>query len=227
MISDELSQKLSYEFKQPDLLRLALTHRSKGGEHNERLEFLGDSVVNFVIAELLFLQFPKADEGELSRWRATLVNRDALAELGKEFNLGQYLILGSGEIRSGGTERQSILSCAMEAIIGAMYLDGGFDAVRSRIAAWYAPLLQSLSSASSHKDPKTLLQEYLQSRRFGLPIYTVEVTEGEAHQQVFTVSCQVVELNEKTLGKGTSRRRAEQEAAAMMLGALKKHMISR
>jgi ribonuclease III len=221
-MSNELSQKLKYEFKQPKLLKIALTHRSRGGDHNERLEFLGDAVVNFVIAEILYQQFPKATEGELSRWRATLVNRDTLADLAKEFDLGRYLYLGSGELRSGGSERQSILSCAMEAIIGAVYLDGGFEAVRAKIYAWYEPLLQSLSSASSHKDSKTLLQEYLQSRRLPLPIYTVETIEGEAHQQVFTVSCQVDGIEEKTSGKGTSRRRAEQNAALAMLGMLKK-----
>lgn len=221
-MSNELSKKLNYEFQQPKLLKVALTHRSKGGEHNERLEFLGDAVVNFVIAEILYQQFTKATEGELSRWRATLVNRDALAELAKQFELGQYLFLGPGELRSGGHERQSILSCAMEAVIGAVYLDGGFDAARARIIEWYGPFLESLSSAASHKDPKTLLQEYLQSRRFSLPIYSVEAIEGEAHQQLFTISCQVKELKEKTLGKGTSRRRAEQDAAQAMLEVLKK-----
>lgn len=221
-MSDELSQRLNYIFHQPKLLKIALTHRSKGGEHNERLEFLGDAVVNFVIAEVLYQQFPKATEGELSRWRATLVNRDTLAELAKEFELGRYLFLGPGELRSGGSERQSILSCAMEAIIGAVYLDGGFNAARACIVEWYEPLLQSLSSAASHKDPKTLLQEYLQSRRLPLPVYTVETIEGEAHQQTFTVSCQVDGIEEKMLGKGTSRRRAEQDAAHAMLGVVKK-----
>jgi ribonuclease III len=221
-MSDELLQKLNYQFQDPKLLKVALTHRSKGGEHNERLEFLGDSVVNFVIAEILYHLFPKGTEGELSRWRASLVNRDTLAELAKEFELGQYLFLGPGELRSGGSERQSILSCTMEAVIGAVYLDGGFEAARSKIMEWYDPWLQSLSSAASHKDPKTLLQEYLQSCRMPLPIYKVEGTSGEAHQQMFTVSCQVDGYSESTLGKGTSRRRAEQDAAQAMLVVLKK-----
>jgi ribonuclease-3 len=220
-MNDDLSQKLNYEFQQPKLLKIALTHRSKGGEHNERLEFLGDAVVNFVIAEILYHQFPKATEGELSRWRASLVNRDALADLAKEFELGRYLLLGPGELRSGGHKRQSILSCAMEAIIGAVYLDGGFDAARDKIAEWYEPLLQSLSTAASHKDPKTLLQEYLQSRRLPLPFYKVETITGEAHQQQFMVSCQVEGIQEKTWGKGTSRRRAEQDAALAMLEVVK------
>jgi ribonuclease-3 len=221
-MSTELSSILDYEFQQPALLKVALTHRSKGGEHNERLEFLGDSVVNFVIAEVLFQYFPKAAEGELSRWRATLVNRDALAELAKEFELGRFLFLGPGELRSGGSERQSILSCAMEAVIGAVYLDGGFEVARKKIIEWYEPMLQSLSSASSHKDPKTLLQEYLQSQRLPLPEYKVEAIEGEAHQQLFTVSCKVEGIEDKSLGKGTSRRRAEQDAAQAMLNVLKK-----
>lgn len=220
-MKDELSQKLGYDFKQPELFTMALTHRSKGIENNERLEFLGDGVVNFVIAEMLYHQFPEASEGELSRWRATLVNRDALAELAKEFELGQFLLLGPGELRSGGKERQSILSCSMEALIGAIYLDGGFEVAKAKIMEWYEHLIQSLSSAASHKDPKTLLQEYLQSRRLSLPIYTVVAIEGEAHQQTFTVSCQVEHIEQKTLGKGTSRRRAEQDAALAMLGVLK------
>ncbi|MBV9576422.1 MAG: ribonuclease III [Gammaproteobacteria bacterium] len=221
-MTDELLEKLNYVFAEPKLLKMALTHRSKGGEHNERLEFLGDAVVNFVIAEVLFQQFPTATEGELSRWRASLVNRDALAELAKEYELGRFLLLGPGEQRSGGNERQSILSCAMEAVIGAVYLDGGFEAAREKIIEWYTPLLQSLSSAASHKDPKTLLQEYLQSCRLALPVYKVENIQGEAHQQLFTVSCQVEGVQNKMLGKGTSRRRAEQDAAQAMLGVLRK-----
>jgi ribonuclease III len=221
-MTNDLSQRLHYDFQQPHFLKVALTHRSKGGEHNERLEFLGDAVVNFVIAEVLYQQYPKATEGELSRWRASLVNRDALAELAKSFDLGPFLLLGPGELRSGGSERQSILSCAMEAIIGAVYLDGGFEAARTKIVEWYEPLLQSLSSAASHKDPKTLLQEYLQSCRLPLPVYAVHAIEGEAHQQLFTVSCQVEGIAEKSFGKGTSRRRAEQDAAQAMLIVLKK-----
>lgn len=220
-MTSELLDKLNYTFQDEKYLKVALTHRSKGGEHNERLEFLGDSVVNFIVAEMLFQHFPRATEGELSRWRASLVNRDALAELAKQFDLGRYLFLGPGEMRSGGSERQSILSCTMEAVIGAIYLDGGFAAIREKIMEWYEPLIQSLSSAASHKDPKTLLQEYLQSIRLPLPLYKVEIVTGEAHQQSFTVSCQVEGLTEKSQGSGTSRRRAEQEAASAMLSLLK------
>ena len=224
-MSAELSKIIDYQFKNPDLLQVALTHRSKGGDHNERLEFLGDGVVNFVIAEILYHQFPKASEGDLSRWRASLVNRDTLADLAKKFELGQFMLLGPGELRSGGSERHSILSCAMEALIGAVYLDGGYAVVHERISAWYEELLMSLSSAASHKDPKTILQESLQGRHLALPVYAVESIEGEAHQQVFVVSCQIEGLSGetlKTVGRGTSRRRAEQESAQAMLEAIKK-----
>lgn len=221
-MSDELLKKIGYQFKQPATLQVALTHRSKGGDHNERLEFLGDAVVNFVIADILYHRFPKATEGDLSRWRASLVNRDTLAELAKKYDLGHYLLLGPGELRSGGSERLSILSCAMEALIGAVYIDGGYDTVSKCIGGCYDELINALSSASSHKDPKTLLQEHLQSLRLPLPLYTVESIEGEAHQQVFIVSCQVDGITGKSMGKGTSRRRAEQDAAQAMLEVLNK-----
>ena len=220
-MSAELLAKIDYQFRQPELLEVALTHRSKGGEHNERLEFLGDAVVNFITAEILYHRFPKASEGDLSRWRASLVNRDTLADLAKKFELGQHLLLGPGEVRSGGSERHSILSCAMEALIGAVYLDGGYDVAHERLTAWYEDLLKSLSSAASHKDPKTLLQENLQGHRLPLPLYTVEAIEGEAHQQVFVVGCQVEGVSGKTLGRGTSRRRAEQDAAQAMLEVIR------
>lgn len=220
-MSASLIKKINYQFNDPNLLKVALTHRSKGGEHNERLEFLGDAVVNFIVAEILYHHFPKATEGELSRYRASLVNRDALAEMAKEFELGKYLFLGPGELRSGGSNRQSILSCAMESLIGAIYLDGGFQTIQEKITQWYQKSIQSLASVSEHKDPKTLLQEYLQGKRVALPIYNVDVVSGEAHQQLFTVSCEVHGVSEKTYGKGTSRRKAEQEAAQHMLRKLR------
>lgn len=220
-MSDELSRKLSYQFTDAKLLKLALTHRSSSATNNERLEFLGDSIVNCVIAEALYNQFPKAQEGDLSRWRATLINRDTLGALAREFEMGRFLILGPGELKSGGTERLSILSCTMEAVIGAIYLDSNFETIRDRILKWYEPLLSALSKKSS-KDPKTALQEYLQAEHLPLPIYTVESVEGEAHQQLFTISCAVEGVEEKIYGKGTSRRRAEQDAAETMLGIIKK-----
>lgn len=219
-MSEQLSRKLGYVFNNPHLLKVALTHRSNSEENNERMEFFGDSIVNFIIAEALYNQFPYAHEGDLSRWRATLINRDTLGELGRQFELGHYLHLGLGELKSGGAERTSILSCAMEAIIAAIYLDGGFDVTRECILRWYKSLLTKLSSATTHKDPKTQLQEYLQSRHLPLPVYDVISVEGEAHNQVFIVSCMVQET--KMTGKGTSRRRAEQEAATNMLGVIKK-----
>ena len=221
-MSEELCRKLGYQFSNPKLLRVALTHRSSDDVNNERLEFLGDSIVNFIIAEALYQQFPRAQEGDLSRWRASLINRDALGNLARGFDLGRFLFLGPGELKSGGGDRQSILSCAMEAIIGAIYLDAGFAVVRECVLKWYQPILHSLTAAATHKDPKTQLQEHLQGLRLPLPIYVVESVEGESHQQTFVVSCSVEGVAEKVLGKGTSRRRAEQEAAENMLGIMKK-----
>ena len=200
-----LQKKLHYHFEDAHLLKMALSHRSCGGENNERLEFLGDAIVNMVIADILYQKYPAATEGELSRWRASLVNRDALALMAKYFKLGAYILLGQGEAHSGGRERSSILSCAMEAIIGAIYIDGGFHAISQCLVKWYKPTLSMLSSAASHKDPKTSLQEYLQRKRLSLPVYTVEVIEGEAHQQSFTLSCYVPDLDIKTFGKGSNR----------------------
>ncbi len=219
-MTEELCRKLDYHFNNPKLLETALTHSSYSNENNERLEFFGDAVVNFVIAEAIFRQFPKAQEGELSRFRATLINRDTLGKLGRQFELGNYLLLGFGELKSGGRNRTSTVSCAMEAVIGAIYLDSNFETTQECILRWYEPLLASLTDVSNHKDPKTQLQEYLQSKRESLPLYEVESIEGESHQQLFTVSCTV--QDEKVLGKGSSRRRAEQEAAENMLKVIKK-----
>jgi ribonuclease III len=221
-MSDELCRKLRYKFNDKQLLKIALTHRSSQEQNNERQEFLGDSIVNLIIAEALYHQFPRAQEGELSRWRATLINRDTLADIAREFEVGRYLNLGPGELKSGGGERKSILSCAMEAIIGAIYLDSGFEQVKECVMSWYEPLLKSLSNASSHKDPKTVLQEHLQGLRKPLPVYAVDSIEGEAHQQIFIVSCKVTGIDEKAIGRGTSRRRAEQNAAENMLGIIRK-----
>lgn len=220
-MSEELCRKLGYKFINSKLLQTALTHRSSGNENNERLEFLGDSIVNFVIAEALYHQFPRAQEGDLSRWRATLINRESLGHVARGFDLGRYLILGPGELKSGGSERLSILSCGMEAIIGALFLDGGFEVVRSCILKWYEPSLSAMTKSSSLKDPKTTLQEYLQSRHMPLPLYQVESIQGEAHQQTFVVSCIIESMHKQTLGTGTSRRRAEQDAAEAMLGSIK------
>jgi ribonuclease-3 len=219
---EELSRHIGYSFSNLKLLKMALTHRSNDDMNNERLEFLGDSIVNCIIAEALYHQFPTAQEGELSRWRASLVNRDALCTLAQSFNIGHYLFLGPGELKSGGAARPSILSCAMEAVIGAIYLDGGYAVTRENILRWYQPLLSSLSQTGNHKDPKTQLQEYLQSCRLPLPVYTVENIQGESHLQMFTIRCHVASMQQDALGQGSSRRRAEQDAAEKMLRMIKK-----
>ena len=219
-----LERKLGYVFTDKSQLLLALTHRSFGSRNNERLEFLGDSIVNFVIAEALYEQFPDAREGQLSRLRARMVRGVTLAELGREFELGDFLRLGSGELKSGGFRRESILADAVEAIIGAIYLDAGMTVCRAQIQRWFAERLAALSvSDQQNKDPKTRLQEYLQARQNALPKYTVTNITGEAHDQLFTVVCKLESLESPTIGEGSSRRGAEQQAARKaleLLGAL-------
>ncbi|WP_282040722.1 ribonuclease III [Halomonas alimentaria] len=214
------SRRLGHDFGDDSLLELAMTHRSFGGQNNERLEFLGDSIVNFVIAEALFRRFPEAREGQLSRLRARLVKGQTLAELAREMGFGEHLRLGSGEMKSGGHRRESILADAVEAIIGAIYLDAGMEAVRARILSWYATRLEEISLQDTQKDPKTRLQEFLQSRQVPLPRYEVVSVEGEAHAQTFTVECHVELLDDHTTGIGASRRHAEQQAAEMALKQL-------
>ncbi|WP_220495477.1 ribonuclease III [Oceanospirillum sediminis] len=211
---------MGYTFNNINHLKLALTHRSFGGRNNERLEFLGDSIVNFVIAEALYHQFTEAREGQLSRLRARMVKGLTLAELAREFELGDYLQLGSGELKSGGYRRDSILADAMEAVIGAIYNDAGMEVCRERVLTWYRERLTNLNLNDTQKDPKTLLQEFLQSRQQALPKYEVISVEGEAHDQTFTVECEVVLLEQKTTGIGSSRRNAEQQAAQKALESL-------
>ena len=213
-----LEKKIGYQFKDENFLKLALTHRSANGTHNERLEFLGDSILSFVVADELYHRFPKVDEGDMSRMRATLVRGHTLAELGREFQLGDYLFLGPGELKSGGFRRDSILADAVEAIIGAIYLDSDTEIIRGIILSWYQTRLDSIEPGVSQKDPKTRLQEYLQGRRKPLPTYTVTKIKGEAHNQEFTIECIVAGLDEPVIGKGSSRRKAEQSAADIALG---------
>ncbi len=215
-----LERKLGYSFKDQDLMILALTHRSFAGRNNERLEFLGDAILNFVAGEALFERFPQAREGQLSRLRARLVKGETLAVLARGFELGEYLRLGSGELKSGGFRRESILADALEALIGAIYLDAGMDAARARVLDWLSGELDGLTLIDTNKDPKTRLQEFLQSRACELPRYEVVDIQGEPHCRTFMVECQVALLNEKTLGQGGSRRIAEQVAAAAALIAL-------
>jgi ribonuclease-3 len=208
-----IERRLGYQFSNAALLQQALTHRSHGVPHNERLEFLGDGLLNFVIARLLFQHFPALPEGDLSRLRAGLVNQQALSELAVSLSLGEHLRLGEGELKSGGFRRPSILADAFEALIGAVYLDGGFAAAEKVLTELYRPLLAVIDPAAPGKDPKTRLQEYLQGRRFGLPQYSIVSVDGEAHEQHFRVECAIPELSIHSQGEGTTRRAAEQEAA--------------
>jgi ribonuclease-3 len=213
MSPEGLQPRLGYPFQQPRLLRQALTHRSHGTPHNERLEFLGDAVLNCVIASLLFERFQGLPEGHLSRLRASLVNQDSLSELAQALDLGTHLKLGEGELRSGGFRRPSILADALEAILGAVYLDGGFEAAAALVGRLFEARLQAIDPRTLGKDPKTLLQEHLQGRRLALPRYSVLNIEGEAHDQHFHVECLIPELSIRALGDGPSRRAAEQSAA--------------
>lgn len=217
---ERLCHQLGYEFSKARLIENALTHRSAGSNNNERLEFLGDAMLNFVIAAELYERFPKATEGELSRLRASLVKQDTLASLARQLNLGEFLTLGSGELKSGGQRRDSILADALEAIFGAVYLDSGLDACRELITRLYEDLLRTLPAATELKDPKTQLQEYLQSKKFPLPVYQLVEVNGEAHAQTFSIECRVAELEAATRGVGHSRRQAEQDAARKALDAL-------
>ena len=213
MSNEALSRKLGYSFNQPALLCQALTHRSHSIPHNERLEFLGDAVLNCAVAGLIFRHFPDLSEGSLSRVRANLVNQQALAELAQVLGLGRLIRFGEGELKSGGERRPSILADALEAVLGAIYLDGGFAAAEKAVIMLFAPLLQELEPQTLGKDPKTLLQENLQGRKLALPQYAVTAIMGEAHQQQFTVECLIPQLDIRTTGPGTSRRSAEQDAA--------------
>lgn len=215
-----LQRKIGYLFQDESLLDLALTHRSFSGNNNERLEFLGDAVLSLFIAEALFQKFPKAKEGQLSRLRSFLVKGVTLAEIGKEFKLGDYLNLGAGELKSGGFRRESIISDAFEAIIGAIYLDSNDEVCRQVVLSWYETRLENLTLENTEKDPKTKLQEYLQSMKKDLPVYDVSEIQGEAHDQVFFVTCQIDSLDIVTKNKGPSRRIAEQKAAKEALKKL-------
>ncbi|ABM02493.1 RNAse III [Psychromonas ingrahamii 37] len=214
-----LERRVDYTFSDFSLLQQALTHRSALGNHNERLEFLGDSILSYAISTDLYARFPKVDEGDLSRMRATLVCGKMLAEIGREFQLGDCLILGPGELKSGGFRRDSIIADGVEAIIGAAFLDSDIDTVKKLILKWFDSRLNTIEPGISQKDPKTRLQEHLQSRKQPLPIYEVLEIKGEAHNQRFTMSCSIDGLK-SVQGQGTSRRKAEQIAANKMLDSL-------
>jgi len=212
--------RLGHVFRDPALLDAALTHRSASKHNYERLEFLGDAVLSFAVAVLLYREHPDADEGDLSRYRSALVSGSSLAEVAAELGLGQQLRLGSGELKSGGHRRGSILADALEALFGAIYLDAGIGAASAVIELLFAGRVDRLPGAQELKDPKTRLQEWLQGRGLGLPVYAVEQVSGEPHEHVFVASCEVEDLGLRERGEGSSRRRAEQDAARRVLAAL-------
>jgi ribonuclease III len=222
--SDELlvwaERSFGHVFQQPALCHAAVTHRSAGGEHNERLEFLGDSILNCAVARMLYDAHPEVDEGALSRLRATLVSGETLAQIAAGLGLSEHLRLGSGELKSGGFRRASILADALEAILGAIFLDDGFDAAAAAVARLMGPRMAQLPAADALKDPKTRLQEALQARGLALPVYSLIAATGEPHLQSFSVNCEVAAFGLSAAGEGASRRRAEQSAAAKVLGLL-------
>jgi len=215
MNQDALAHTLGHRFNDAALLRTALTHRSHSAHNNERLEFLGDSVLNCVVADELYRRFPGLPEGDLSRIRAIMVRQQTLFERADALGIGELLLLGEGELKSGGKRRPSILADALEAIIGAVYIDGGFDAARHVVCAVLAPVLNDVDPAVLSKDAKTLLQEYLQGRRMPLPQYSIVATDGEAHCQRFKVECSIPQLTIRAVGEGPTRRAAEQDAAGL------------
>lgn len=217
-----LAKKLGLSFNQVEFFEMALTHRSVGSRNNERLEYLGDSILGFVIAKQLYDKFPQASEGDLSRLRASLVNQGSLAELAREKNIGDYLILGSGELKSGGFRRDSILSDAMEAIMGALLKDQGIEVCHDWILSLFDKKLDELDLQKSQKDPKTQLQELTQARKIALPVYELIKMTGAAHEQTFSVKCLTVLVDEPCVGTGVSRKRAEQAAAEKMLKLIDK-----
>jgi len=220
-VSDSARIALDHTFTDPNLLRQALTHRSYGVPHNERLEFIGDAILNCVVALTLYERYPELPEGDLSRVRAHLVNKDMLAQVARRLGLGAMIRLGEGEIRSGGAARASILADAMEAVFGAVFLDAGFAEARRTIDAAYADLLRDADPATLGKDPKTRLQEWLQAQRLPVPEYAIVATTGEAHAQQFAVECRIPGLAIVATGSGSSRRAAEQDAAASVLAAVR------
>lgn len=223
-----LEQTIGYSFQNIALLEQALTHRSFGPHHNERLEFLGDSILGMIIAKELFAQFPDSPEGDLTRMRSVLVRETTLAELAREFKIGDCLLLGPGELKSGGSRRDSLLADAVESIIGAIFLDSKeqFEIVRQLVLTWFHERLLAINPSVSQKDPKSALQEYLQSQHKELPVYRIENIIGTDNNQVFEVSVVVQDIKQVFHGRGSSRRRAEQKAASIVLDYLRTHPLS-
>ncbi|SDW33514.1 ribonuclease III [Nitrosomonas oligotropha] len=215
LLFEQFCKRLGYTFTRPQLLQEALTHRSHSAAHNERLEFLGDAVLNCAIAGLIYTQFPELPEGHLSRLRANFVNQKALSGMALNLQIDQLIRLGEGELRSGGCHRPSILADALEAVLGAIYVDSNYAQAEDVIKALYLPLMQDIDFKTQGKDPKTLLQEFLQSQKLALPEYVVVTTSGKAHKQKFQVDCVIPAFDIRTSGEGTSRRGAEQAAAKL------------
>lgn len=216
-----LQQRLGYRYAQPELLRRALTHRSWGAEHNERLEFLGDAVLSLAVSSLLYERHGASDEGDLTRVRAHLVREDSLHRVALALELPEVLRMSEGELRGGGAQRPSLLADAVEAVIGAVFLDGGFAAAQALVQRLFGEVIQATEAESWSKDAKTELQEWLQARRVAVPAYRITATRGQAHAQTFEVECQVAALGLSERGEGKSRRNAEQEAARRLLDVLK------
>jgi ribonuclease-3 len=219
-LADWVERSFGHVFSAPALCSTALTHRSGGADHNERLEFLGDSILNCAVARLLYDAHPQADEGDLSRLRASLVSGESLAQIAADLGLGEYLHLGSGELKSGGFRRASILADALEAMLGAIFLDGGYEAAAAAVARLVAARMLELPAAGTLKDPKTRLQELMQARGLALPVYTLTAVAGDPHAQSFTVMCEVPVFGIGARAEGASRRRAEQLAAAKVIDLL-------
>jgi len=219
--ADKLCALTGYQFKQTELLEQALTHRSYSRQlNNERLEFLGDSILNLIISNHIYQRFESADEGDLSRIRASLVKEETLAQVARQIELGDFIHLGGGELKSGGFRRASILSDALEALIGAIYLDSDYAQTEAAVLHLYREQLQNVDAGANLRDPKTRLQEYLQANKNSLPSYQVEQITGKSHDQVFTVKCQLADLDMQSSGKGSSRKKAEQQAAQKILSKL-------
>jgi len=215
-----VTDSFGHAFSEPRLLRQALRHRSAGAPHNERMEFLGDALVNLIVAEALHARWPKADEGALTRARAALVRESSLAAIARELKLGDALELGPGEMKTGGHRRESILADALEAVVAAIHLDSGFEACRAVVLPWFEPAMDALAAGKVEKDPKTRLQEWLQARQFGRPEYVLVDTRGDEHERIFVVRCRLVEPESSAEGEGLSMRAAEQSAAAAVLATL-------
>ena len=215
-----LYQKIDYTFKKKALLKAALTHRSVAGDNNERLEFLGDSLLNCIIAQMLFQKYPQLKEGELSRLRASLVKGETLAKIANDLEISRFILLGPGEVRTGGAKRESILADTVEAIIGAIYIDADFEICKQCVLNWFSTRIDTIHLGSDFKDPKTSLQEHLQAKHIPVPSYQVIKITGQAHEQEFTVLCEIPLLKLKAMGTGKSRRKAEQQAATIILERL-------